>query len=396
MGTCGWWFSVSAFVGKTMQQTWLLIFVAVSRNCHIIHKANGHWMRHRKLRPDGGSDQTERYIIQRNFISHEHLWGRERYGGDHVGAVDVTIYRRIRWSCCRTFDRSSGMSRRIPQTQNPVTDAMVEPMRWVELVVCVCVCVCVWCVLCRCLCTRSTEATSGSIPSKSQQLRETSSQIGKKRKRRCWNSRNQETLCRKIEGSWSTIFPWTCGRQLQEGYRDTCVWCKVSLGGNWCGRTRYFGERITEKEGHQRLPPNRTPQCVPKDPNCEVCKGKMSTRPRCKTTSKKRIDGIAQSTKCGDLITAARKILKKEAWVEMCTQKCSNRARWVRELYARPSDEGHGNIRNNVLFAYLFCRMKGLKRYARTIQKSLCKRVKIPKKKHDTSALRFSETNGVA
>ena len=43
---------------------------------------------------------------------------------------------------------------------------------------------------------------------------------------------------------------------------------------------------------------------IPKDPNCEVCKKTKSTRARCRIKPEKRVDGIALSTKFGDLITA--------------------------------------------------------------------------------------------
>ena len=64
----------------------------------------------------------------------------------------------------------------------------------------------------------------------------------------------------------------------------------------------------------------------PKDPNCEVCKKTKTTRARYRTKPKKRVDGIAPSTKFGDLTTADHK-KERGKRVEMRTQKRSNRAR---------------------------------------------------------------------
>ena len=50
----------------------------------------------------------------------------------------------------------------------------------------------------------------------------------------------------------------------------------------------------------------------PKDPNCEVCKKTEKTRAKCRIKPKKRVDGIARSTKFGELNTADHKILNVE------------------------------------------------------------------------------------
>ena len=50
----------------------------------------------------------------------------------------------------------------------------------------------------------------------------------------------------------------------------------------------------------------------PKDPNCEACEKTKTTRAMCRIKSKKRVDGIAISTKIGDLITADDKIQNVE------------------------------------------------------------------------------------
>ena len=47
----------------------------------------------------------------------------------------------------------------------------------------------------------------------------------------------------------------------------------------------------------------------PKDPNCEVCKKTEKTRAKCRIKPKERVDGIARSTKFGQLNTADHKIL---------------------------------------------------------------------------------------
>ena len=51
---------------------------------------------------------------------------------------------------------------------------------------------------------------------------------------------------------------------------------------------------------------------IRKTPNCEVCKKTKPTRARCRIKPEKRVDGIAPSTKFGDLITVDHKILNVE------------------------------------------------------------------------------------
>ena len=50
----------------------------------------------------------------------------------------------------------------------------------------------------------------------------------------------------------------------------------------------------------------------PKDSNCEVCEKTKTTRARFRIKSQKRVDGIAPSTKFGDLVTADHKIRNVE------------------------------------------------------------------------------------
>ena len=58
MDTFGERFSVSAIVGKTMQRTWLLLFVVDRRNSQIIKISESSRIQHRKLRPRGCNYQT--------------------------------------------------------------------------------------------------------------------------------------------------------------------------------------------------------------------------------------------------------------------------------------------------------------------------------------------------
>ena len=48
------------------------------------------------------------------------------------------------------------------------------------------------------------------------------------------------------------------------------------------------------------------------DPNCDVCKKTKTSRARCNIKHEKNVDGIALSTKCGDLITEEHNILNVE------------------------------------------------------------------------------------
>ena len=65
----------------------------------------------------------------------------------------------------------------------------------------------------------------------------------------------------------------------------------------------------------------------PQDPNCEVCIKRQKTLAKCKIRRKKRVDGIALSTKFGDLITADPKILNVENESRCGHKKRSHRAR---------------------------------------------------------------------
>ena len=88
----------------------------------------------------------------------------------------------------------------------------------------------------------------------------------------------------------------------------------------------------------------------PKDPNCEVFKKTKTTRAKCRIRPKQRVDGIALSTKFGDLITANHKILKVENESRRGHKKRSNRARCIHELDSELSDENKRYIGNNVVF----------------------------------------------
>ena len=50
----------------------------------------------------------------------------------------------------------------------------------------------------------------------------------------------------------------------------------------------------------------------PKHHHCQVCKKTKTKGARCRIKHKKRVDGIAHSTKFGDLITPDHKILHLE------------------------------------------------------------------------------------
>ena len=65
----------------------------------------------------------------------------------------------------------------------------------------------------------------------------------------------------------------------------------------------------------------------PKDPNCDVNKKTSTTRARRVITPEKLVDGIAPSTKVGDLITADQKHSERGKRVKMRTQKRFYRAR---------------------------------------------------------------------
>ena len=125
----------------------------------------------------------------------------------------------------------------------------------------------------------------------------------------------------------------------------------------------------------------------PEDPNCEVCKETNTTRARCGIKPKKRVDGIAPSTKCGDLNTADHKNSERGKRVEMRIQKRFNRARWYHELDSELSEKNERNIGDNVVFT--------------KISSSVTDNWKVKacqdwQWNHYTSTPHRSETNGVA
>ena len=77
----------------------------------------------------------------------------------------------------------------------------------------------------------------------------------------------------------------------------------------------------------------------------------LHSKDQYETEPKKRVDGIAQSTKFEDRITSDHKV-RSVRNVSRCGHKeCPNRARCVHEVESEPSHEHKGNVGNNVLLA---------------------------------------------